>query len=183
LNQKKGEVAMLKKLLVSVLSFGIIVPLAAADQDLLASFDGGIGVHPVSNVSGAVNADGTFPNVTRNVVRGINPAGQVWVIDRLRANVGLDGHITVDGRGLVLAGGDNAGRTSGQSVFATLICETAAPFTQHNTTVTGILLAPNGDFRIDDVLSAAPSTCPSPMLLIRSAGTGNAWFAVGILKQ
>ena len=176
---------MLKKLLVSVMFLGSPFSLAAADQDLLASFDGGIGVHPVSNVAGTADAvTGTFPNVTRNVVRGINPAGQIWVIERLRANITLDGHITVDGRGLVLAGGDNAGRTSGQSVFATLICETAAPFTQRNTTLTGILLAPNGDFRIDDALSPAPpSTCPSPMLLIRSAATGQAWFAVGILKQ
>jgi hypothetical protein len=175
---------MLNKLLLSVLSFGIIFPLAAADQDLLASFDGGIGVHPVSNVAGTADAvTGTFPNVTRNIVRGINPAGQIWVIERLRANVTLDGHITVDGRGLVLAGGDNAGRASGQSVFATLICETATPFTQRNTTVTGVPLAPNGDFRIDDALSPAPpATCPSPMLLIRNA-SGQTWFAVGILKQ
>jgi hypothetical protein len=171
---------MLKKLLLSVLSFGIVVPLAAADQDLLASFDGGIGVHPVSNV--AVNADGTL-NVTRNIVRGINPAGQIWVIERLRANITLDGRITVDGRGLILGGGNNAGRAAGQIVFATLICETDTPFTQRNTTVTGVPLAPNGDFRIDDALSPAPNGCSSPMLLIRSAGAGQAWFAVGILKQ
>ena len=39
-------------------------------------------------------------------------------------------------------------------------------------------LAPDGDFRIDDVLDSVPSTCPSPVLLIRNAG--GVWFAAGI---
>ncbi|HLQ01788.1 MAG TPA: hypothetical protein VK143_05785, partial [Burkholderiales bacterium] len=73
----------------------------------------------------------------------------------------------------------SAGRTTGQKVFATLICEAAAPFTERSTNPTGVQLAPNGDFRIDDVLSPAPVDCPSPMLLIRNAA-GLAWFAVGI---
>ena len=174
---------MLKKLLASVLFLGIVLPLAAAGQGHLASFDGGIGVHPVSNISGTANADGTFPNVTRNVVRGVDPAGQLWVIERLRADVGRDGRIKVDGRGLVLAGGNNIGRATGQMVFATLICEAAAPFLQRNTNTTGVPLEPNGDFRIDDVLLPAPFECASPVILIRSAGAGQAWFAAGILKQ
>ena len=57
-----------------------------------------------------------------------------------------------------------------------------APFNELNTTLTGVLLAPNGDFEIDDMLSPAPPfDCASPMLLIRNAA-GLAWFAVGILK-
>jgi hypothetical protein len=64
-------------------------------------------------------------------------------------------------------------------VFATLICEAAAPFTLHNTTLTGVPLEQNGDFEIDDVLTPAPpADCPSPVLLIRNVpGT---WFASGI---
>jgi hypothetical protein len=30
-----------------------------------------------------IDANGSFPDVTRNVVRGVNPAGQLWVIDKL----------------------------------------------------------------------------------------------------
>ena len=64
-------------------------------------------------------------------------------------------------------------------LFATLICEAAAPFIEHSTTLTGVLLAPNGDFKIDDVLVPMPDGCASPVLLIRSAN-GGAWFAAGI---
>jgi hypothetical protein len=110
-------------------------------------------------------------------------SGQIWVIDKLDARVRASGNITVRGKGLILGGGNNAGRATGQRVFATLICEAAATFTERSTTLTGVLLADNGDFKIDDTLSPAlplPFACPSPMLLIRTAGSGN-WFAVGIL--
>ena len=67
------------------------------------------------------------------------------------------------------------------SVFARLICETASPFVERNTDATGVPLEPNGDFRIDDILSPAPNGCASPALLIRSAGN-RTWFAAGIQK-
>jgi hypothetical protein len=173
---------MVKKSLAFALFLGIVFPLSAAADDTLARFKGGIGVHPVSNVAGTVNADGTFPNVTRNIVRGVNPAGQIWEIAKLEATVEPNGHITVNGKGLVLAGGNSAGRATGQFVVATLICEAAAPFTERNTTLTGVQLTTEGDFKIDDILSPAPPfDCASPMLLIRNAA-GLTWFAVGILK-
>jgi hypothetical protein len=62
-----------------------ILASSAAADDTLVKFKGGIGVHPVSNVSGTQNANLSFPDVTRNVVRGVNPAGQLWVIDKLDA--------------------------------------------------------------------------------------------------
>jgi hypothetical protein len=93
-----------------------------------------------------------------------------------------NGGITVAGEGLVLGGGNSVGRATGQFVFATLICEAAAPFTEHNSDLDGVPLEPNGDFRIDDVLSDAPTTCDSPVLLIRNAANLN-WFAAGILEQ
>ena len=169
---------MLKKMSVFALFLGIVCPLSAGAQDSLAKFKGGIGAIPVSNV--VVAADGTV-TVSRNVVRGVNSPGQIWVIADLRADVKADGlgSITVKGKGLVLGGGNSAGRTTGQNVFATLICEAAAPFTERSTDAAGVPLALNGDFRIDDVLSPAPVDCPSPMLLIRNAA-GRAWFAVGI---
>ena len=150
-------------------------------DDTLVEFEGGIGVHPVSNVSGTQNADGSFPDVTRNVVRGVNPAGQLWVIDKLDAKVKTNGDIEVNGKGLILGGGNNAGRATGQNVFATLICEAVAPFTQRNTNLAGVPLAANGGFEIDDVLTPLPLDCASPMLLIRNAA-GQTWFAVGIPK-
>jgi hypothetical protein len=144
----------------------------------LVKFSGGIGVIPLSTTAGVANADGSFSSVTSNVVRGINPPGQIWVIADLRAEVSVDGHIRVNGKGLLLAGGNDIGGTANQSVFATLICEAAAPFTLHNTTVTGVPLQQNGDFVIDDVLTPAPTACASPVLLIRNVpGT---WFAAGI---
>jgi hypothetical protein len=176
---------MVKKALACLLFLGVITPLAAAAQDTLARFKGGIGVIPVSSGAG-LNADGpppTSPNVNRNVVRGVNPAGQIWVIDKLDATVRANGHITVKGKGLILGGGNNAGRATGQFVFATLICEAVAPFAELNTNrIVGVQLAPNGDFEIDDTLSPAPPfACASPMLLIRNLA--GAWFAAGILKQ
>jgi len=160
----------------AVLSLGLVVPLASLADDSLAKFKGGIGVIPVSNVT--VNADGSV-TVARNIVRGVNPPGQIWTIADLKADVKTDGSIKVRGKGLLLAGGNNIGLNANQSVFATLICEAAAPFVQHSTAATGVALAADGDFRIDDVLSPPPPTpCASPVLLIRNLG--GAWFAAGI---
>jgi hypothetical protein len=148
------------------------------DRDLLAKFDGGIGVIPVSGVAGPANADGTFPNVRLNIVRGVPPGGGPWRIDDLRAEVFADGRIRVRGRGLLLASGNSIAQNANQRVFATLICEAAAPFVERSTDVAGVALDPEGNFRIDDVLNPAPADCASPVLLIRN--TGGVWFAAGI---
>jgi hypothetical protein len=167
---------MLKKL--SALVLFLVTPLAATADDSLVKFKGGIGVIPVSSAAGVANADGTSPNVNRNVVRGVNPPGQIWRIADLRADVSVGGGIKVRGKGLLLAGGNGIGGNANQSVFATLICEAAAPFTLRSTNPAGVPLAPNGDFRIDDVLVPAPFDCASPVLLIRNPA--GAWFAAGI---
>ena len=176
---------MKKSLFASILMVligGLLASSVIAD-DTLVSFKGGIGDIPVANVAGTANPDGTFPNVTRNVVRLVNPAGQIWVIADLDASVKTNGDIKVKGKGLIFGGGDNAGRATGQKVFATLICEAAAPFTERNSNPDGVPLEANGDFRIDDVLSPAPpESCASPVLLIRNAA-GSSWFAAGILKS
>lgn len=171
---------MIKKAVVIAAVMGMIGHARAQERTLLARFDGAIGVDPVANVAGPVNADGTFPNVRLNTVRGVVPAGP-WTIAGLKANVYGDGHITVRGRGLLLAAGNAIGQTANQSVFATLICEPAAPFVERSTTFSGVPLAPNGDFRIDDSLNPSPSECASPVLLIRTSSNGT-WFAAGIPK-
>jgi len=175
---------MIRKVLAYLLFLGVTFPLsAAADDDTLARFKGGIGVIPVSSGVAPVVSQLTSEVVNRNFVRGVQPAGQIWVIDKLEARVRMNGHIRVKGEGLILGGGNNAGRATGQSVFATLICEAAAPFVERSTNLTGVLLAPNGDFEINDTLAPLPPfECASPMLLIRTAGSGN-WFAVGIPRQ
>src|SRR5258708_18147213 len=152
----------------------LVASLAMAD-DTFVKFKGGIGVIPVSSV-------GPTGAPLANVVRGISPPGQPWVIRALSAEVKVDGRIHVEGRGLLLAGGNGIGTNGGQSVFATLICGTLpnGPFTVHSTPVANaVALAADGDFTIDDILSPAPSnSCDNAVLLIRNVG--GVWFAAGI---
>ena len=164
---------------------GVLFTLPAAADDSGLKFSGGIGVIPVSSVANcpAVNPCLTGPPVTvnRNIVRGVLPAGQIWVINKLDATVSANGSITVSGQGLVLGGGDTAGRApAATAVLATLICQPVAPFVQSSTSTAGVALSPTGDFQINDMLSPVPPTpCVSPMLLIRNAANLG-WFAVGI---
>jgi hypothetical protein len=171
---------MVRRAAVVLFALGIVGHVSAQASDFVARFEGGIGVIPVQNGAGPANADGTFPNVRLNVVRGVNPGAGPWRIAELRADVDSVGHIKVRGRGLLLASSNSIGQNANQSVFATLICETAAPFIEHNTAYS-VPLEPNGDFRIDDTLSPVPTDCPSPVLLIRN--TGGVWFAAGIPKR
>jgi hypothetical protein len=171
---------MMKKAAMMALALGIVAHVSAHDRDFLARFDGGIGVIPVQNGAGPVNPDGTFPNVKLNVVRGVAPGAGPWRIASLKADVDAYGRIKVRGHGLLLASSNSIGQNANQSVFATLICEAAAPFVERNTDKAGVPLDANGDFRIDDTLNPVPSDCASPVLLIRN--TGGVWFAAGIPK-
>jgi hypothetical protein len=170
---------MVKKAGMILFALGIVGHVSAQAADFIARFDGGIGVIPVSSGAGPINPDGTLPNVKLNVVRGVNPGAGPWRIADLRAEIHTDGRIKVRGRGLLLASSNSIGQNANQNVFATLICEAAAPFVEHNTAFS-VPLEPNGDFRIDDTLNTVPSACPSPVLLIRN--TGGVWFAAGIPK-
>jgi hypothetical protein len=177
---------MTKALLAALLLAAVVQPAQADDRFL--RFQGGIGVHPLSNgvaVPPTLATAAVVENVTRNIVRGVQPPGQPWVIADLKADIRRsDGQIRVNGRGLLLAGGNNVGLNGGASVFATLICETAAPFVQRNTSLDGVALEPDGDFRIDDMLSPwPPDSCSSPVLLIRTTGGTQGWFAAGIPKR
>jgi hypothetical protein len=177
---------MMKMVVGTAVALSVLAPVMAHerdflslhDRDLLVRFDGGIGVIPVQNGAGSVSPDGTFPNVKLNVVRGVPPGGGPSRIADLRAEVNTDGRIRVRGRGLLLASSNSIGQNANQRVFATLICEAAAPFVERSTDPAGVPLEVDGDFRIDDVLSPAPSDCVSPVLLIRN--TGGVWFAAGI---
>jgi hypothetical protein len=155
-----------------------LAPLAATADDLLVRFNGGIGVDPVSGIASNVPV--------LNVVRGVPPGGFPWVIKRLRADVLVDGQIHVDGRGLLLAGGNVLGTNGGQKVVAILFCGAPGPAgtvgnaTAHSTDPDAVPLDVNGDFRIDDLLTPPPpAPCDSPALLIATPGTHH-WFAAGI---
>src|SRR5260370_41185940 len=63
----------------------LVASLAMAD-DTFVKFKGGIGVIPVSSV-------GPTGAPLGNVVRGIQPPGQPWVIRALTAEVKVDGRI------------------------------------------------------------------------------------------
>ena len=150
-------------LIAVVFMVGAITQSARAQS--LVSFSGGIG----DITTGSANT----------TVRGVAAAGQIWVIRDLIADVKQDGSIRVDGRGLLLGAGDGVGSNGNASVFATLFCANDGNV-QHSSTLTGVQLEANGDFRINDKLSPAPpNTCASPVLLIRVTGNG-AWFAAGI---
>jgi hypothetical protein len=167
---------MMKRAWLFLLFAALAPSVHASGGDSLVRFDGGIGVIPVSNVT--VSETGTV-TVSRNVVRGVNPAGQIWVIEALRAEVRADGRFTVRGRGLLLGGGNNIGLSNSARVFATLICENTATAAQFSTNAAGVQLDASGDFRINDVLATVPVDCPSPVLLIRNAANLG-WFAAGI---
>jgi hypothetical protein len=168
----------MKKAFFAVVLCAAMARPTAAD-DTLVRFRGGIGVIPVSSGTATVPNGPTATVVNRNIVRTVQPPGQIWRIADLQARVSFDGSITVRGRGLLLAGGNAIGTNANQSVFATLICEATAPFTLRSTNPAGVPLQPNGDFVINDVLTPAPTDgCASPVLLIRNLG--GAWFAAGI---
>ena len=159
----------------TLLALAAAVVLFAASnvsaQNTSLRFKGGIGVIPVTGVAG----NGT---VNLNVVRGVNPGGP-WRIAALEATIGLDGHIKVEGRGLLLASGNGIGTNAGQTVHVTLFCGLANGATAFNST--GVALEANGNFTIDGFLDSTPPTpCETPVLLIRN-GVG-VWFAAGIQK-
>jgi hypothetical protein len=190
----------------ALLMSAIAGPAAAqhsSNNHSILTFNGGIGVIPVSNVTGCptstpptvpppcVTNPPTTPAVTvvLNYVRGQQPAGQIWVINELNAQVFANGSINVSGQGLVLGGGNSAGGVpAGLTVLADLICQTATtPTVTYSYSMTpsaGVTVSPNGNFQINDNLSPTPPVpCVSPVLLIQSTAVGNHWFALGIVSS
>lgn len=147
-----------------VFALGAIAQSALAQENLV-TFSGGIGDITTGS--------------TDTTVLGVPAAGQIWVIRDLQAQVKEGGRIQVDGRGLLLGAGNAVGSNANASVFATLFCANDGN-AEHSTSAAGVPLQVNGDFRIQDSLSPEPpSTCTSPVLLIRVTG-GGSWFAAGI---
>ena len=161
----------------ALIAVAAMVPAPAHAVEPLVRFDGGIGSQPLRS--------GAAPNVSR----GLQPGGLPWVISELHATVRTNGQITVEGRGLLLAGGDGIATNGNQQVRARLFCGAGATAPSFQTQL--VPLAADGDFTIRDVLvGVAPDpntpppvfngSCATPTLLIINAG--NAWFAAGIPK-
>ena len=115
----------MKKAFVGLMSvlLGVMIQAPSVTAGTLVEFEGGIGVIPVSSAAVPQNADGTFQNVNRNDVRGVAPGGQPWVIRRFQATVKENGDIRAEGKGLLLAGGNNIGtKDAVAKVLATLFC-------------------------------------------------------------
>src|SRR5207244_4549011 len=89
---KKGFIGLMSVLL------GMMIQAPSVLAGTLVEFEGGIGVIAVSSAAGTQNADGTFPNVNRNDVRGIGPGGQPWVIRTFEAKIKENGDIRAEGR-------------------------------------------------------------------------------------
>ena len=146
----------------------VLAPCAAFGQVIfgtsLVRFNGGIGVIPG----------------TTNTVRGVAPAGQIWVISSLRANVSTDGHISVAGFGLLLGGGDGIGTNGSQHVIASLFCGPAGSAVEADSQL--VLLTADGVFALNDVplTTVPPNPCTTPVLLIRATTGTEPWFAAGI---
>ena len=154
----------------ALIALAAAIPDAARAAEPLVRFDGGIGSQPLRAATA-----GNPAVAASNDVFGINPGGRPWVIADLKADVRTDGAISVDGRGLILAGGNAIGTGGGQSVRARLICDGVF----HDSGL--VPRATPGDFRITDVLvPTPPAVCNNPVLLIVNAG--GAWFAAGIPK-
>ncbi len=83
-----------------------------------------------------------------------------------------------------MAATNGIGTNLGQTIQAELFCNTsnAACGVAATTSPTGVALAANGDFHIDDTLSPLPPmSCPNPVLLITQIpAKGGRWFAAGI---
>ena len=164
------------------LALVVLVPLAVRADDTLVRFKGGIGVDPVSGI-----ALGPPVSPVSNVVCGVPPGGVPWRIGRLSAKVETNGHIAVEGRGLLLAGATATlvhviATTGGQSVQARLFCNTTTSSCGTAHTSGLVPLDANGDFKIDDTLSpSVPPTCTGPVLLITIGAPR--WLAAGIPKR
>jgi len=76
-----------------LVALSVMLPLTAAAEQPLVQFDGGIGATPAAIAGGVL---------VINTTRGVAPGGRPWVIESLRAEVKIDGRVSVEGRGLLL---------------------------------------------------------------------------------
>jgi hypothetical protein len=154
-----------------------------AQAPVLFRFEGAIASTPIGQVANDVL---TGP-ATVNTVRGWFPSNVPMRITSLKATV-MDTarrHITVEGRGLLDAGGDGTGTNGGRSVWAGVFC---GNHFYHTSTNDITPLSDAGDFNIDVDMAdpPMPSSCAAPLLMIANGSLGqgdSGWLAVGLLVK
>jgi hypothetical protein len=147
---------------------------------MLFAFNGGIASTPTLDAT-PTTTDPTLANtVVRNFVRGWQPAPFPMRITSLKGTVSNPGHIKVDGRGLLVAGGDQIGTNGGLQAWASVLCGSEWI---HTSVFAATPLSDAGDFSIDaDLMGDVPASCESPLLLIRDRNRAS-WLAVGLLVR
>jgi len=188
----------------ATLAAAIVCTLVAtpAAAEAMFKFDGGIGSQPLRAGPGGT--------VVSNTVAGVAPGGAPWPIEALKADIGHDGRIRANVKGVLLGGTDNIGTRGGpRQMVISLFCRNppapgaAAGTLQTDPFNSGFVdLDPNGDFKLDSTLTNANGATPlascgdtvdnRPVLLVRTVTPANpttgapaapsAWFAAGILK-
>jgi hypothetical protein len=190
---------MFKKALACTMFLGAVCTLpatAADDRDVLFKFDGAIGSQPLR--AGPVS----------NIVGGVAPGGAPWPIKSLKAVIRTDGGIHIAVKGILLGGTDNIGTRGGpRRMVVSLFCRgpvvpptVAGPLLTTSYNSEFVDLDPNGNFKLDSVLTNATGATPPadcgdtidnrPVLLVRTVTAATAtppsapssWFAAGILK-
>ena len=167
----------MKKALACTMFLGVVFSQPAAADEL--RFKGGIGVHPVSAgvaVAPTAATAAVVESVSRNIVRGVQPAGQIWVIDKLDAIIreqvkpleNIEGikilHVEgLGGGGGGSGGGDfaGAGGFSDQVVNSALRYRAQAPLVDELLKEIGIDTGKAGQTMATGLLKAATKT-PKP---------------------
>lgn len=116
-----------------------------------------------------------------NPIAGIHAGAGPWSVRNGHARVNLsNGNTAFDVDGLVLNGGNSSG-TPGPvtAVTGTLVCN-AGTTTPAILDTTAVRLSTQGDAHFSGQISGVPSTCESPLFLIRiaaPAGAAGRWIA------
>jgi hypothetical protein len=121
---------------------------------------------------------------TAGSIAGVPAAGLPWMIGSVRGDLDVDGELTIDVDGLVLANAPSVPAslrgTNPVPFFAAVVsCTTAAGGAMSTVNVTTANFAatiPGGDAHIDQRLML-PHPCVAPIVMVTAPG-GSAWFAV-----
>jgi hypothetical protein len=138
-------------------------PAAAGDGDAILEFDTMVGV--------------TGPFVGgANPIREIGGGGVPWRIDRGRGELGTDGDLEIDVRGLVLATTGQNPQAAFRAVVSCLSIGATGGPTTVNVTTDPFPATPEGDATIEALLSL-PSPCIAPIIFVGTGAGAFRWFA------
>jgi hypothetical protein len=156
-------------------AFAVVLLSLMATATLVAQTSSSSNVVFWRTITGVITAPGTS-----NPVGGIASGTSPWTASRGFAFVDLTtGAVTFAVEGLVINGGNSSG-TPGPvtSVTGALVCgASSSPTVIESSPVT---LSAQGDASFSGTLSGVPSSCTSPIFLIRVPG--GPWIATGAVR-